>query len=786
MSVIWRKIGRDLLSNFSRTALVVMSTAVGVFALGLVFGVSAIMRECMTEDHQRRTPGHINYFRVDAFDQNVVDAIRREPGVLDAEGQTHLLVHWRLEGETEWRNANLVARDYEDQHTDLIDLVEGRWPSGRALGVERQTAQFYEIPLGGNVIVERGRREMRLPIAGIVRMPMGFFSPPQVGGEATFFATSETVEWLTGYRGFNQLNVRLESFSQSGAEELASRIEKQLNRLGLSVGSYAITDPAVHWLQPQADAVFLILGVLGFLSLGLSAFLIINTTQAIMARQIWQIGVMKVVGATPDRVVGAYLIPALAYGLAALIIAVPLGAWAAHELAVWLLDLLGIAGGPFRIAPAAIGVQVAVGLVVPVLAALGPVMGGARITPHQAISRYGLSAGFGQSWLDRWVGRIGILPRLMALSLRNVFRSKGRVILTLAALVLGGVMFVAVMSAGRSLDRTLEAMAAEFGFDALVVLEQPERIGKLVRAAESIEGVRAEVWDYRSPTLILPGRAIQALPLWGVPVDSALFTPRLVAGRGFLPGDRRVLLLNNRVAANEGVHVGDTVTLSFGGRESSWTVVGLVLSFSGYQHDSFAPFDAMASALGNADQGTMVAVAAEGGAGATLPEALAQVYERRRLDIRLLRDIEQLKEQNRIQFEILIYLLLCMSVLAAAVGGIGLAGVMSINVVERRREIGVMRAVGASSQAVVGVFIGEGLFLGMLSWLLAVPISVPAAVAFSQAVGQALFRFPLEFDYSFGGALLWLLLVAALSCLTSLWPALQAARVSVREALAYE
>jgi putative ABC transport system permease protein len=127
-----------------------------------------------------------------------------------------------------------------------------------------------------------------------------------------------------------------------------------------------------------------------------------------------------------------------------------------------------------------------------------------------------------------------------------------------------------------------------------------------------------------------------------------------------------------------------------------------------------------------------------------------------------------------------------MAILAAVVGGIGLMGTMSINVVERGREIGVMRAIGATSLSVAGIFVIEGMFVGALSWLLAVPISYPGALAFSNVVGTAVLELPLDFKFSVDGAVLWLGIVLALSAVASLWPALRATRVSVREALAYE
>jgi putative ABC transport system permease protein len=130
--------------------------------------------------------------------------------------------------------------------------------------------------------------------------------------------------------------------------------------------------------------------------------------------------------------------------------------------------------------------------------------------------------------------------------------------------------------------------------------------------------------------------------------------------------------------------------------------------------------------------------------------------------------------------------MLVMAVLAAVVGSVGLMSTMSINVVERRREIGVMRAIGATSPAIAGIFVVEGILVGVLSWLMAAPLSYPCAVVFNNLVGDRLFQIPLDFQFSIGGLALWLIIVLVLSAVASLWPALGATQVSVRESLAYE
>ena len=84
MNTTWRKVWRDLAHNKLRTFLAVLSTAVGVFALGLVFGLSGVMRDRMTDSCRATDPPHINLWR-GPFDQEAVNAVLREPGVADVE-----------------------------------------------------------------------------------------------------------------------------------------------------------------------------------------------------------------------------------------------------------------------------------------------------------------------------------------------------------------------------------------------------------------------------------------------------------------------------------------------------------------------------------------------------------------------------------------------------------------------------------------------------------------------------------------------------------------------------
>jgi putative ABC transport system permease protein len=169
-----------------------------------------------------------------------------------------------------------------------------------------------------------------------------------------------------------------------------------------------------------------------------------------------------------------------------------------------------------------------------------------------------------------------------------------------------------------------------------------------------------------------------------------------------------------------------------------------------------------------------------------IARALEQQFERAGLRVSSTQTIAQLRAVTINQFNVILVFLLVMAALLAVVGALGLAGAMSINVLERTREIGVMRAVGATGRAVRGIVIGEGALIGVLSWSIGLALAVPISRVLSNVVGVGFLRTPLSYEFSIQGAFIWLAAVLVLSAAASLWPARNASRLSVREVLAYE
>ena len=222
---------------------------------------------------------------------------------------------------------------------------------------------------------------------------------------------------------------------------------------------------------------------------------------ALITQQINQIGMIKAIGGSTGVILKIYLATVLIYGLLAFVISLPLGALAAFGLTQWFLNLFNIDYDVFQVSPRAVSYQALAATLIPALAALWPVLSGAAMTVREAIATYGMGGDFGSNWLDRTVERLGdrFLSSSYAIALGNMFRRKGRLILTQLVLVGAGTMFLIVMSLSASLTYTLDTDLNRRGFDVRLGFEDAQHQNRVLNMLRSVPGVaEAELW-YEAP-----------------------------------------------------------------------------------------------------------------------------------------------------------------------------------------------------------------------------------------------------------------------------------------------
>jgi putative ABC transport system permease protein len=168
-----------------------------------------------------------------------------------------------------------------------------------------------------------------------------------------------------------------------------------------------------------------------------------------------------------------------------------------------------------------------------------------------------------------------------------------------------------------------------------------------------------------------------------------------------------------------------------------------------------------------------------------ITKSLKDVFERHSLKVAASTTQLEARATNEWQFSLVTNMLLALSIIVALVGGIALMGALSIGVIERTKEIGVLRAIGARSRTILGIFVMEGVLQGLISWVIAVPLSLAVSPVAASQLGHVMFGATLDYQYNWLAVGTWLGIVVVVSILASVTPARGATHISVRDSLAY-
>lgn len=793
LSPRWKKLERDLAKNKARTILVVLPIAVGIFSVGGIGATREILSRDMPAVWASGNPPSAAFF-TDPFDEEFVDAVRGMRDVEEAEGRGRITGRLKV-GPDQWKMIELQGmQDFHDIRIRKLKPQKGDWPPGdHEMVVERSALEATGANIGDSVFIETPdgkRRSVKLigTVYGI-NSPVSRFT-----GVIYAYITLDTLEWLGEDREMRELDiiVKRDKSDKKHIAEVANKVRDKIEIGGKEVWYTWIPEPNQHPADNILKAVFLLLYLIGGLSLLLSGFLVINTMSSLLSQQLRQVGIMKAIGARTGQIIGIYIAMTLIYGFLALIVAVPLGAIVGRVLAVYLANLMNIDILNMEILPRILILEICVGLITPVLAGLYPILSGTRVTVRQAVGAQAQGNSKAQnSWIDAAMQHIQSASRPLLLSLRNTFRRKARLSLTLITLTLAGAIFMAVFSVRDSLKTTLLELFEYWHYDVWIELNKPYRVQQLEGEAARVSGVeKAESWGMSGVRrLRSDGTVSDSIWVIAPPAKTTFIRPTILDGRWLLPEDENGVVINTDLLRDEpDIKVGDVLIFKVEGRETVWHVVGIVRGvMSGpFAYANYRYFSEVLRETGRATSLNVVTSSHEPDYQAHMARELEKHLKGLGIKINAARTISELKEFMERQFNIVIFFLLIMAILLAVVGGLGLSGTMSINVLERTREIGVMRAIGASDRALLKIFVVEGILIGMLSWLIAVFLSIPLGMFLSHSVGIAFTRAPLTYSFSFSGMLFWFFSVIMLAFLATYLPARQASSLSVREVLAYE
>ena len=806
----WRKVLHDLWDSKARTLLVVFSIAVGVFSIGVIAGAYEIISNDMSVSYAANNPSNIE-LRTASFGEDVLSSIQNSHGVAGVEGRRVFNIRVRVAGTEKWTTLDMVAfEDFEANSINLLSPIEGRAvPEKREVLLESDALNHMDVSTGDVLEFQlQDGSTKTMPVVGVVQdTAMGagdFLASPYA------YVTMNTLQYLGQPQTYNRAYVTAADGGDDifHIRELGAELKDKLEKNGTLVIRTRFSLTHEHPLADTVNAILGILMALGILIVFLSSSLIANTLSALLNQHLRHIGVIKLIGGQKRQVFLMYLALIMSFGVLALLIAVPLGGQGAYGLALFISSELNFNILGYRIVPLAFFIQIAVGLLVPLVAGFAPVRSGSRITVLRALSG-GLAEDEKQAkggearvhWLDwmqvrftRMLAARGIhIPRPFVISLRNTIRRKGRLALTLFTLTMGGAIFIAVFNVRTTLHQYIGSIGKYFVADVTIDFDEPYRLREIEQMVSQVNGVvGVEGWQFVSGELLdeQRGGVLENINIFGPPADSVLVDPILVSGRWIRPNDVRKLAISE--AAFEyypDLVPGDNVELKIDGREEKWEVIGIFKFVDREGVLAYAPYEYISELNHLANRSYSYRLITEKHDRSyqdAKAEELDKFFRDQGYKIRIAEAGRASLDTAVESLDTLVVFLLIMAVLTAIVGSMGLTGTMGMNVLERTREIGITRAIGADDRAVMRTVIAEGVVIGMISFGMAVLLSIPFTYLLSTIVSLAVFQTPIDVIFTYLGYAIWLGLVLVLSAVASILPARNAAHLTIREVLAYE
>ncbi|HEU5376088.1 MAG TPA: FtsX-like permease family protein [Ktedonobacteraceae bacterium] len=784
MPALTKKVFRDISHRKARTLLTVIGIAIGIIGLSAINIASSQFKSSLEYSSNVTSQADIQIY-TNPTSPTLASTIQQQPNVLSVQAQGSIVTRWAIGQDHELIQV-LGILDFEHMQINRFKLVEGHLPGPGQVILDESDHTLADIHIGDTISIQVGATYKPLTISGFV-VTQG---RPQaaLAGRAYGYMNEPSFETFFNRPGVTNFALRVKDYDQR--YQTLTQISQVMDQhqtpiLGSDVGR----DDSVSQI---ADGLFGIMNVLSVIAIVLSVILLLGTIMALITEQIQAIGTMKAVGAARGKIMRHYLALVSVYAAIGTAIGLILGIAGGYLLARYLGGLVSLDIGPLQVAPWQIIEAAIVGIGTPLLAALIPVYLGTRVTVKQALSGYGLEntanrGNRGWARISRFV--LGWLPQTFQFGTRGVFRKRLRTALTLLTLAVSGAAFLAVQTANYSFNTFLNQVYTVYHFDVMVSLDDDMPLSRFQQVLSPVNGVgRIESFSQDKATTDWGDAA-----LTGVQTDTQLYQRKITTGRWFTNTDHNVVIISQDAADKSGLKVGNMLTFTIGLHTVHWQIIGIASDFSDIGPGNFgvllAPIsqiNAMFAMPGDYSQKVMIQSTIHAPTQADLDD-LARRVDTAMSNAGFLPDVVTAQDQiNQAQskYQTIYTLLDLVAIVIALVGSVGLANTLVMSVLERRREIGILRSMGAASRKVAQVFWAEGTTLGGLAWLLALVLGFPAAWGLLQIQAKLLAPVPFAFNpYNLVWMFLAIFILASLACIG---PVFAATRVKIVQTLRYE
>ena len=759
---------------------------------------------------------------------SVLDTVRKVDGVAEVQGN---IVR------ADYNQVSVLGKDGKALSTDGAPLIGGNWVDSATLNQQRiiegrpprgptevlfdpRLAEKAGKKVGDRAVVFTPTGQHEPTIVGLVRYTNGKDS---LGGEAYVLFDTPTAQKMLAVDGYSDVLV-------AARDGVSQQVLRDRVAAVLPAGTEAITGPQLADEQAtdiQEGIGFLNTFLLVFAAVALfvGAFIIFNTFSILVAQRTRELALLRALGASKGQVTRSVLVEAVVVGGLASAIGLAAGVGVALGLQrLFSAFGAGLPSAPILIEPRTVIVAFAVGIIVTAVSALLPARRAAKVapvaamrdaaTPDRSLTRQTIVGGvllaggsaamaFGLTGSGLWVLGLGTVFAFLGVALlsplvsrpvtgtlgslfgrrlpgrlgrQNSMRNPRRTASTAAALMIGLALVSAVGVLGASLkDSVRKTASSALGADFIL---NPTAVGiseQTVQAVRQQPGI-AETTAFKQARVTLGPESLYPIALPKSAIGSTVsITGETGSVSDLGPG---TLLVADKTAKDKGLSVGSTVRATYpDGSSDSLRVVGTYKA-----NDLVGNYVLDSSASTHFDQSLYTAALVKAAPGADLAQVRAD------LD-RVLASAPNVQLQDRSQFvgditkqidQLVQFftLLLALSVLIAV---LGIVNTLALSVLERTRELGLLRAVGMSRRQVKRMVRVESVLVAVFGGLLGLAVGAIFGVALQRAlVDQGV----TELTFPVGQLAVYLLLAAVAGVLAAWLPARRASRLNVLMAIA--
>jgi putative ABC transport system permease protein len=727
MSALLRKSVTDLTRRKARALFSILTLALAVASIS-IFAVPELIDRSMQSEVRAERLAHLTIFpRPLPLSDAQLAVLGALPNVDAVEARSRVQTRVYV-GERRAPAVVIGIRDFAHQAVDVVRITSGAAPArGEVLvDVQDRNQGLYDGRPGDVArVVGPSGAEGKLRISGEARN-LGGGRRVVDDDVVVLYATAETVAALSGEPGYGELALRLRDTSPASVSSTGETVRTSLAAMRPFAGFSGLPETRAPGDWPgreDADLFVDFFGVITLLALLSALVLISNTMTTLVSEQTGEIGIMRAIGARRRQVAVVYVKTALLLGALGAAVGIALGIVLAYLLASFFGSTFFAVDVAFGVDPTVVAVAALVGVLGPTLAALPAIRRGTRVDLREALESSGSAVG-GQDAGDRFLRRVRFLPRTMQIGLRGVGRRKRRTLATALVVALAVGNLLAIMGLAAAATEATRASWAEHVEEIRIWTGggRPfdERAAQVVRSTPGV--ARAQPALVNSVEL-----AGEEAFVWGVPRDP-LIRLDVTDGRWFSAAEEqardRVAVIERNLAERTGTAVGDRVSLATAGGSARFRIVGIA---SNQQEDGtvlFVPLTTLRSVLDEPTGTSTYWVKTTSSEHAAVDRTFTRLEDRlNTAGYQLGGEITYVEEGNEVAANRSITTTIAVfGLLIVAISMVALANAITMSVVERTREIGILRSLGARAGDVRRIFATEGVVLALAGWLLGIPI----------------------------------------------------------------